>query len=93
MVQQIQLIQVTPEELQQAILSGVKQQLESLAQNFQPKEPTQYLTRNEVADLLKVNLCTISIWTKKRKLRSYGIGSRVYYKRHEIEQSLIPLNE
>ena len=87
----IQFIQVTPDQLENAILTGVKEQLKELAKQFQPKEPTEYLTRNEVKKLLKVDLSTVHNWTKKGKLKSYGIGHRVYYKRTEIEQVLTPL--
>lgn len=87
----LQFIQLTPEQLIASILKGVSDQFENLKKDFQPKIPTEYLTRNEVVDLLKVDLSTIHNWTKKGKLKSYGLGGRVYYKRDEIEQSLIPL--
>lgn len=87
----IQLIQITPQQLQETILAGVKSQLEELKKEFQPKEPTELLTRKEVSNLLKVNLTTVHFWSKANKLKRYGIGNRVYYKRSEIEESLIPL--
>ncbi len=88
----IQFIGTSPEELRTNILNDVKAELETIKKDFQPKEPTEYLTRNEVRDLLKVDLSTVFNWTKKGKLKSYGIGARVYYKRHEVEAVLIPLN-
>ncbi|WP_372752524.1 helix-turn-helix domain-containing protein [Labilibaculum sp.] len=87
----IQFIQVTPEQLQKAIITGVKEQLNDLKDLFQPKEPTEYLTRNEVKELLHVDLSTVHNWTKKGKLKAYGIGNRIYYKRHEVEQAIIPI--
>jgi len=93
MVQSTILHNATPEQLTQAILNGVDEKLNQLRANFQPKEPTEYLTRNEVKELLKVDLSTVHNWTKKGKLKSYGIGNRVYYKRHEVEKTLIPLNQ
>lgn len=91
MQESIQFIQVTPEQFQQAILEGVRIQIESLKKDFQPKEPVDLLTRNEVAKLLKVDLSTVHNWTVKGKLKPYGLGNRIYYKRSEIEQSLILL--
>ncbi len=91
-MEQIQFIAKTPEQVEQSILSGVKVQIEQLKKEFQPKEPTEYLTRNEVRDLLKCDLSTVHNLTKRGKLKSYGIGRRVYYKRHEVEQSVKPLN-
>ena len=84
---------VTPEQLTEAILKGVDERINDLKANFQPKEPTEYLTRNEVKELLKVDLSTIHNYTKKGKLKSYGIGNREYYKRHEVENVLKPLNQ
>ncbi len=92
MEQTIQFIQVTPENLQNAILEGIDIKFSELKKNFQPKEPTEYLTRNEVADLFKVDLSSIHNWTKKGKLKAYGIGGRVYYKRSEVYAAVKPLN-
>ena len=79
----LQFIQTTPEQLQDAILTGVRAELETLKKEFQPKHPTEYLTRNEVRDLLKIDLSSVHNWTKKGKLKAYGIAGRVYYKRDE----------
>lgn len=92
-MQNIQFIQITPQQLQNAIIAGVKNQLDELKKSFQPKEPTEYLTRNEVAQLLKVDLSTVHNWCKSGKLQPYGLGSRVYFKRSEIEECIIKLNK
>jgi len=88
----IQLIQVTPEEFENRIISRVKVEFETLKAEFQPKQPTEYLTRNEVKDLLHVDLSTIWGWTKRGKLKAYGLGARVYYKRSEVEQAIKPID-
>lgn len=90
-MQAVQFIQVTPEQLQATILEGVKKQLTELKKEFQPKEPTEYLTRSEVAEMLKIDLSTLFNWTKKGKLKAHGIGARVYYKRSEIESAIVGL--
>ncbi len=91
-MKQIQFIAVTPEQLITAIDDSVRKQIDNLTSSFKPIEPTEWLTRNEVKDLFKVDLSTIHHWTKKGKLKAYGIGGRVYYKRSEIEESLIPIS-
>ncbi len=91
-MESIQLIQITPEELKNDILMGVKSQFDDLKNHFQPKEPNEYLTRQEVATLFNVDLSTIHNWCKSKKLNPLGIGKRVYFLRSEIEQSLKPLN-
>ncbi len=89
----IQFIQVTPEQLQNAIIEGIKTQIEDLKANYQPKEPTEYIERGEVAKMLNIDLSTLHNWTKKGVLVSYGIGRRVYYKRHEIDNAIVKLNK
>lgn len=84
-IELIQFIQSTPEQLREDILKDFKHELDQLKKDFQPKEPSQYLTREDVATMLQIDLSTLWAWTKKSKLKSYSIGNRVYYKRHEIE--------
>ncbi len=91
-MEQIQFIQITPEQLSSAIIEGVKKQLDEIKKEFQPKQPTEYLTRNETAELLNIDLSTLHNWTKQGKLNAYGIGYRVYYKRAEIENALVKIN-
>lgn len=85
------IIQTTSEKLREEILQDFKKEIASLKKEYQPKQPSEYLTRHEVAKILKVDLSTIHNWTKQSKLKPYGIGSRVYFKRDEVEQSLINL--
>lgn len=86
-------IEFNTEELKNEIIEGIKPQFDELKKHFQPKNPTEYLTRQETANLLKVDLSTIHNYTKKGVLTSYGIGSRVYYKRSEVENAIIKLNK
>lgn len=48
----------------------------------------QFITREEVAGLLKISLPTLHNWTKLGRLQSYKIGTRVLYKVAEVENSL-----
>ena len=41
---QIQFISVTPEQLQESIIEGVKTQLENFKIHFQSKQPNVYLS-------------------------------------------------
>lgn len=84
----VQFIQTTPQELERKIREGVKSELSAFLQHFKPKEPNDYMTRQQVAEMLDVDLSTVHNWTKKGTLTSYGINGRVYYIRSEVEQSL-----
>ena len=74
-------------------IESIKQEIVNLKKSLQPKEPTEYLTRAEVKELLKVDFSTIHNWTKSGKLKAYGVGGRIYYKRSEIDSAIIPLNQ
>mgnify|MGYP000636779963 CR=1 FL=1 len=84
--------ELTAEEITR-LFSGLQNQLNELKQNLQPKLPAEYLTRSEVAEMLKCDLSTIHNWTVKGKLIPYGIGNRVYYKRSEVEAVLVPFGK
>lgn len=62
-----------------------------LKKEFQPKAPVEYLTRSEVANLLKITTTTLDRWSDQGKLNRYGLGARIFYKRSEVENSLIKL--
>ena len=47
-----------------------------------------YLSRDEVADLLKISLPTLNQWSKQGMIKSYKIGNRVLYKKDEIETAV-----
>jgi excisionase family DNA binding protein len=53
-----------------------------------PQIKDKYLTRHEVAKLLRISLPTLNELTKKGKLIGYRIGGRVLYKESEVESSL-----
>ena len=85
----IQITQFTPNELKSLLMEGVQQVVNQIREEFQPKTPTEYLTRKQVAKMLDINLTTLNNWTKKRILTSYAIQGRVYYKRDEVEKAII----
>ena len=87
----VQFISVTPEQLQNAIIEGVKTQLESLKLHFEPKQPKTYLTRAEVSKMLNVSFVTLNKWNKSGKLKAVGIGGRVLYSQETINNSIIEL--
>lgn len=81
-----------PDELQTDI-NHIKSELADLKKSFEPKNPTEYLTRQQTADLLHVDLTSIWNYTNKKILKSYGIQGRVLYKRVEVEDAIIRLNK
>ena len=89
----IQITELTTNELKSLLMEGVQQVVNQIREEFQPKTPTEYLTRKQVAKMLDINLTTLNNWTKKRILTSYAIQGRVYYKRDEVEKAIIKLEQ
>ena len=90
-MESIQFISVTPEQLQNAIIEGVKTQLESLKLHLEPKQPKTYLSRAEVSKMLNVSFVTLNKWNKSGRLKAVGIGGRVLYSQETIDKSIVEL--
>ncbi|MEH6769455.1 helix-turn-helix domain-containing protein [Maribacter arcticus] len=91
-MESIQLLGISPEQLRTAISKDVESQLDDLKKHFQPKTPTEYLSRQEVAQMFKINLSTVHNWTKNGTLQAFQIGGRVFYKRELVENAIVKLN-
>lgn len=52
----------------------------------------ELLTRIEACELLSINKTSLWKHTKSGRLKSYGLGNRVYYKRSEILEAVKPIN-
>jgi excisionase family DNA binding protein len=86
MAKQVQFIDTTPSELIMELKAALIPELrEQLSQDFQPKLPTEYLTRKDVCNLLQIDLSTLHRWRKDGYISSYGFGNRIYFKRSEID--------
>lgn len=75
-------------DLKTVISEAVRIELKNELQTLSPKQPEELLTRKETAEILGISLPTLHEWTISGKIPAYRIGSRVRYKRGEIEQSL-----
>jgi hypothetical protein len=88
----ILLQNLTPRDLEELITRVVKEQLQEFVKNVPTENPYELLTRAEACTLLKINMTTLWNWSKKGRIKSYGIGNRVYYKRGELMGSLVRIN-
>jgi hypothetical protein len=88
----IQFINSTPEDLVKLFESSVEKKFENFKKEFQPKEPTKYVTRDYIAnEMLHCNVSTVHNLTVKGILKKYGCGGRVLYKRDEVEAAIVHL--
>jgi excisionase family DNA binding protein len=77
---------VTRQDLTAIIESAVS----GLIKDFHPSPEvkTEYLTRKEVAALLRISIPTLHQLIKTGKLKGYRIGGRVLFNKAEVEGSL-----
>ena len=65
---------------------------EVLGENKEAPEPEdKLLTVTETSRLLKIDRTALWKWTKQGKLKRYGMGNRVYYKKSEVLESITSL--
>ena len=88
---QIQLVGITPDALADLIDMRLNKRFKDVTNYLQPKEPTVYLTRQEVAKLLSVDLSTVHNMTVKGILQKYQCGGRVLFKRAEVEKAIVKI--
>lgn len=89
----IEIENISVDELVEILTNSILDGLESRLKHIQQeKQKELLLTRTETAKYLKVDISTLWNWTKKGKIKAYGIGHRVYYKKHEIDEALIRIN-
>ena len=98
MIQQIQFTGVDPldfiKEITEAIDVKANKRFEDFKKNFEPKQPTEYIGRHEVARILDVTITTVHNLTTKGVLTKYQLGGRkILYKRHEVEAAIVKLDK
>lgn len=84
----IEITEITVEELSDKVADKLLAKIKHYIDELQAKENDVYLTRQETADFLKIDITTLYNWTNKGKLISYGIGHRRYYNKQEIIDKL-----
>jgi excisionase family DNA binding protein len=74
------------EKISQLIDTKIEQVLNHTAKNH-----SKFISRAEVAELLKITLPTLNEWSKLGWLKSYKMGNRVLYKAKEVEEAFCKL--
>lgn len=90
-MQQISVTQLSLEELVQAITKSLASKIDALEARIEKKNSDVLWTREEASERLKIDLSTLSRWTKQGKITAHSIGARIYYKESSIQEALITL--
>ena len=82
------------EDFKDLIKESVKSQLDDFAKELKVHNPDELLTREQTCEFLQIDSSTLWHYTKKGKVTAYGIGgSRRYFKKAELLESLKPLKK
>ena len=84
------LIQISPEQLSQMIISGIKEELQKFQSVSGEKSNNKDLmTRKEVCDYLQCSQTSLWDWTRKGKISATKVGKRkVLYRKKDIDTFL-----
>lgn len=82
-------INVPQENIQQIATTVKTELLSELTKLLSDIAPKRYLSADEVCERFGVTKPTIHDWRKRGILKSYKLGSRVYYRLDEIEDAMI----
>ena len=91
-MQQITLSQLSLEELTQEITTPLLVKIEALEARVAKNDSDVLWTREEASKRLKIDLSTLSRWTKQGKITAHSIGSRIFYKESSIQEALVKLD-
>jgi hypothetical protein len=80
----IEIQEIKVDELADKVADKLLNKIKHYLDDLHTNESDVYLTRQETADFLKINITTLWNWTNKGKIKSYGIGNRRYYNKQEI---------
>ncbi|TYA52736.1 helix-turn-helix transcriptional regulator [Formosa maritima] len=80
----IQITEVTIDELADAVADKLMFKIENYLKVLSKKQNDEILTRQEVADYLKISLVTIHSWNKYGILNPIRMGNRIFYKKQDI---------
>ncbi|SNV42987.1 Helix-turn-helix domain [Chryseobacterium taklimakanense] len=87
----MQTLNITvPQENINQIAENVETRLfDRLTKFLTDNAPKRYLSADEVCDRFGITKPTLHDWRRRGILRSYKLGSRVYYRFDEIENAMI----
>ena len=84
------LIQISPEQLSQMIISGIREELQKFQSVSGEKSNNKDLmTRKEVCDYLQCSQTSLWDWTRKGKISATKVGKRkVLYRKKDVDTFL-----
>ena len=84
----IQITEVTIDELAEKVSDILLLKIENYIKELTKPKNNKLLTRKEVAEMLRVSLVTVGVWSKVGILNPIRMGNRIFFKEQEILNTL-----
>lgn len=84
----IQITEVTIDELADKVSDRLLLKIEKYLKELAKPKNNKLLTRKEVAEMLRVSLVTVGVWSKVGILNPIRMGNRIFFKEQEILNTL-----
>ncbi len=79
---------LTVERLSEMIREAVHEEMQQMQVPVWREQNDRYLSRKEVATLLKISLVTLTSWINRGKIKAHKIGGRVLFRECDIKESV-----
>jgi len=79
------------QEFKQEMREMLRIELQIFAKTFLKNSDCEFLNRKQTAQMLQIEVSTLSRWTESGKLNPKKVGRKLYYEKAEIEK-LLKLN-
>jgi excisionase family DNA binding protein len=91
MIDRIVLLSIPIEELKEIIAEVVEEKLREFSSSLAYKMPPEkeFLTRQEVCQMLQVNSVTLWRYAREGRLKQHRVGRKVFFLAEEIREALI----
>lgn len=85
----------TLKDLREILKKDFRSEVTSILEDLRNAQKAEYLSKKQISDIFGVTLSTTNMWIRKGVLKSYGFPNtrRVFFKRAEVEETLIQINE
>lgn len=91
MIDRVVLISLPIGELKEIIGQVVQEKLQEFSSNLTHKKPPEkeFLTRQEVCQMLQVNSVTLWRYAREGRLKQHRVGRKVFFLADEVREALI----
>ncbi len=74
------------QDLEDLIRNCIREELKEMTNNY---ENTGLMKANEVCEYLRISKVTLFNWLRQGKITGYHLGTRLFFKRTDVDNSLI----